>query len=327
MKKGCLIVIIVLAVLLALLAAGVFVAYRIGDQRMGLSQAPVISHEQAVKGDTRIRFVISPEKLAPFIAAYLPPKMQEAVARFMNAEDALSMVLPREIALLARSDILGKNMGLTLFANEKYLGRMIQERVNGSEFFSNIPQINWTTNGFELPERGFLYAEGNLPFPDSVEEDLNKLWPVAAKEPAAAAEGTSQAELVIDNRNGDILAVAGALVQASGQDWNLLKENQYGRTAIGIMESIHIGRLKADMMDMDTAAIQLRIDSDAEKGPGLQFLLSGLALPYLREHIKKNYALVLEGELPWNAGENAIIGSFKLTGLKPFLQSRLAQMQ
>jgi len=166
-----------------------------------------------------------------------------------------------------------------------------------------------------------------MPIPDSVEEELNKLWPVTAKEPAATAEGTSQAELVIDNRNGDILALAAALIQAAGQDWDALKANQYGRTAIGIMESIHVGRLKADMMDNDTASIQLRIDSDAEKGPGLQFLLSGLALPYVRDYIKKNYALVLEGDLPWNAGENAIIGSFKLTGLEPFLQSRLAQLQ
>ena len=275
MKKGCLIILAVLVVLLVLLAIGAFVAYRVGDARLGLSQSPVISHEEAVKGDTRIRFVLSPEKLAPFIAAYMPPNIEQAVGRYMKIEDILNTVLPREVALLARSDVMGKKLGVTLFANEKYLGRLIQERINGSEFFSNLPQLNWTTDGFELPERGFLVAEGNMPIPDSVEEELNKLWPVTAKEPAATAEGTSQAELVIDNRNGDILALAAALIQAAGQDWDALKANQYGRTAIGIMESIHVGRLKADMMDNDTASIQLRIDSDAEKGPGLQFLHCG----------------------------------------------------
>ena len=61
MKKGCLIILAVLVVLLVLLAIGAFVAYRVGDARLGLSQSPVISHEEAVKGDTRIRFVLSPE--------------------------------------------------------------------------------------------------------------------------------------------------------------------------------------------------------------------------------------------------------------------------
>ena len=159
MKKGCLIILAVLVVLLVLLAIGAFVAYRVGDARLGLSQSPVISHEEAVKGDTRIRFVLSPEKLAPFIAAYMPPNIEQAVGRYMKIEDILNTVLPREVALLARSDVMGKKLGVTLFANEKYLGRLIQERINGSEFFSNLPQLNWTTDGFELPERGFLVAE------------------------------------------------------------------------------------------------------------------------------------------------------------------------
>lgn len=322
MKKGCVIVLIVLAVLLVLLAVGVFVAYRVADERLGLSPAPPISHEQAVKGDARIRLVISPEKLAPFIPAYLPSEMQ---VQGLNLNTILDAVLPREVAVLAHSDVIGKKLALTFFANEKRLGLYIQNVVNASDFFSSLSQVTWVTDGFELPERGFLVAEGNLAIPDTVQETLFELWPTATTEPAATIKGMNQAELIIDNRNGDILAVAAAIAQANGQDWETLKDSQYGETVIGIMESIYVGRLEANLLDSDTADIALRIDSDEEKGPGLQFLLSGLALPYLRDYIKEQYGLILEGELPWNAEENAIIGSFKLTGLEAFIKSRLAQ--
>ncbi len=326
MKKGCMIALIVLAALLIIIIGGAFVSYKIGDQKYGLSLAPAISHERAMKGDTRIRLALYPDRVASFLPAYMPSNIKIPTG-LLEMDDVLRSALPREVAVLLNTDIQNKKLLLTLFANEKFFGRLMKDAANGSEFFTSVRQVHWLTDGFELPERGFLYAEGDMPIPDTVEEELYKLWPTAAKEPAAPIEGKSHAELVIDNRNGDIMTVAAALVQASGQNWDTLVETQYGATAIGIMESIRVGRLKANLMDTDTAAMDLRIDSDAERGPGLQFLLSGMALPYLRDFIKKQYNLILEGDLSWNADENAILGTFKLTGLEAFIKSKIAQGQ
>lgn len=324
MKKGCLIVLVILAVLLAVLVIGGFVAYNMVNERVGLSPSRVISHEELVVGDTRVRAVFNPLLLAPFAADYISPEMNLPV----NAEQVKQLmpyVLPREIALLARTDVLGHKLNLTLFANEQRGGKFLKEQINLSQALSQIKQITWTAEGIQLPERGNLFAEGAMDIPETVEQELLELWPTGAKEEAARIDGGNQLELVVDNRNGDILAMAAAFTQAAGQNWELVRGSQYGATVIGIVESIYVARLKANLTDKDTAVINLRIDSDAEKGPGLQMLMAGLALPALRETLKKNYNLDLEGELPWDADQNAVIGELRLTGLEAFIRSKIIQ--
>lgn len=322
MKKGCLIVLAILAVLLLALVVSLFIAYRVADTQFGLRLAPPITHEHLATGTTRIRLAVYPEKMANTLAAYIPSDVEIPTGPF-TLESLLRRFLPREIALLARTDVLGKKIYLTAFANEKYLGRAVKEAVNASEFFSQVRQVTWTSAGFELPERGLLFAEGNLSIPDAVEEEILELWPMKTAAPPAPIQGNSHVELVIDNRDGDILALAAALVQANGQNWELLRAHEYGTMAVGIIESIFVARLTADLVNTDMAQIHLRIDSDDAKGPGLQFLLSGLALPYLRDYLKNEHNLILEGELPWVATEKAIIGEFKLTGLAEFIGSKI----
>jgi len=324
MKKGCLIVLIILAVLLVVGVVGAFVAYNAFDARVGLGLSRPISHQEAVVGDTRIRCVVNPEKLAPFLADYIPANAQLPIDA-AQIKELLPYVVPREVALLARSDVMGRKLSITLFANEKRLGRLVQEYANTEDVLSNIKQIKWTTKGFELPERGFLFAEGDMTIPESVEKEIFTLWPTQAKEGPATIEGGNQVELVIDNRNGDILAVAAALATAQGQDWAALRASEYGGMAIGIIESIYVARIKANLMDKDTLSIDLRIDSDAEKGPGLQLLLSGLVVPAAKDYLKKNYALTLDGDVEWNAADNAIAGTLKITGLEAVIRGQLAK--
>lgn len=324
MKKGCLIVLIILAVLLIVGVVGAFVAYNAFDERVGLGLSRPISHQEAVVGDTRIRCVVNPEKLAPFVADYIPPNAEMPIDA-AQVKQLLPYIVPREVALLARSDVMGRKLSITVFANEKRLGRAVQEFANAEGILSKISQINWTTNGFELPERGFLLAEGDMPIPESVEKEIFELWPTQAKEGPATIEGGSQLELVVDNRNGDILAVAAALVTAGGEDWATLRASDYGAMAIGVIESIYVARVKANLTDKDTLSLDLHIDSDAEKGPGLQLLLSGLVIPGAKEQLKKNYGLVLDGDVKWNAADNTIAGNLKVTGLEAVIRAQIAK--
>ena len=322
MKKGCLIVLIILAVLLGAALVSAFVGFRIVNQRFGLRQAPVITHEELATGYTRIRLAVYPERMASFIAGYIPPDVEIPTGAF-EVNDVLAHLLPREVALLAHSDVLGRKIRLTLFVNEKRFGPLFREFINTSNLFTQARQVNWTTSGFLLPERGLLYAEGDINIPAAVEEDIFALWPVKSQAPPATIIGGNHAELVIDNRDGDILALAAAIVQANGQSWELARAQQEVSMAIGVIESIQIARLSVNLVDRDTAAIDLRIDSDAERGPGLQFLLSGLALPWLRDFLKNEHGLILEGDTPWNESESAILGSFKLTGLEALITQNI----
>ncbi|NLO33296.1 MAG: hypothetical protein GX117_08075 [Candidatus Hydrogenedentes bacterium] len=323
MKKGCLVVLIILAVLLALVVIGGFVAYSKYDTVLGLSESPVISHEEILVGDPRIRGIVNPLMAFPFLEEYITDDLDLPISPD-QVKMLLPYVLPREITLLADSDLQGNQFNLTLFINEQRLGNYLEEQINASNALEKIKQIQWDEEGVVLPQRGDLHVNGTLPIPDSVQDDLVKLWPTQTAQPAARIEGDNQLELVVDNRNGDVLALAAAGVEAAGQSWESLIANQFGATAIGIIESIQVLRIQANFIDKDTVKIHLNIASDEEKGPGLQMLLAGLALPALTKELQTNYALTLKGDLPWDANQNAIIGDLELSGIEYQIRAKLA---
>ena len=322
MKKGCVIVLIVLAVLLLLTAVAGVIAFNIADTHFGIRMAPEISHENLATRDTRIRMVIKPELLAPYLVEYIPEDAEVDTHGF-ELQEVLRHILPREIALLAASDMTSRNIEVTLFANEKRGGPFISLVVNEEDPFAEIPQIAWTSAGLELRERGTLAAEGLIAIPAGVEADLSKLWPTQSQQPPAAIEGNNHLELVIDNMNGDILALAAAVAAASGTPWEEVQKEQTASVAISVIKSISIARLAANMIDVDTAEIDLHIDADPETGAGLQFLISGVGLPQLKDLLREEYNLILEGDAVWNEAQHTVTGNFTLKGLEAFIKAKV----
>lgn len=322
MKKGCLIVLCVFVALCLGLVIALAVGYRIANERYGISLAPAISHETYATGDTRIRLLVTPDLLAEYVADYLPEDA-DVPAAGLEFGTILSQILPREIALLARADVITNRLRITLFANERRGGPLIESMVNESNVFAQAPQINWTSNGLELHGRGVLFAEGDIPIPSAVEPELLEIWPTRSQEAPAAIRGGHLAELVIDNRNGDILALAAAVATASGENWERMRAQDMADMVVNIIESIYVVRLTADLRDRDTAVFSLRIDMEEASGPGLQFLISGMAAPWLRDMLKNEHNLILAGDLHWNETESAIIGTYTLSGIEAFVEELL----
>jgi len=324
MKKGCLILLGIVAVLLLGLVIAGFVGFRIANQRFGVSLAPEISHETYADADTRIRLVINPELATSYIEAYLPDDVEINTAGFKLA-DVMNHVVPREMAFLAQSDVIGKKVRLTLFANERRGGPLLEMVVRESNVFANMPQISWTTAGLELRGRGALLAEGDIPIPEVAESEILSLWPTRAQAPPAQVRGGHLAELVIDNHNGDILAFASAAVTASGDDWEKLRAEGMADTVVNIIESIYLCRMTADMQDKDTIALALRIDMHEDKGPLLHSFLSYMATPWVRDTLRNEHNLVLKGEMLWNEEESAILGEYTISGIEAFVRKMLEE--
>jgi len=323
MKKGCLIVLIVLAVLFTLVVVAGVVGFNMLDKEFGIRMAPEISHETLATNNTRIRMVIKPELLAPYLVEYIPKDVEINTHGF-EMQEILNQVLPREVAVLARSDMAARKFFLTLFANEKRGGPFISAAVNQEDPFAKIKQIAWKTAGLELQGRGSLVAEGDLSIPAGVDQELVKLWPTRSQQPPAAIQGNNQLELVIDNRNGDILALAAAAAGASGKTWEEVRREQAANMAIGVIESIDVARIAANMTDKDTAEITLNIDANPDTGPGLQFLIASVGLPKLKDILKEDYNLILEGDAIWDDTKKAVVGNFTLKGLEAFVKERMA---
>ena len=324
MKKGCIIVLVVLAVLFLLLAIAGVVAFNVMDKNLGIRLAPEISHEVLALNDSRIRMVIKPELLSPYLIEFIPKDVEIDTHGF-EMQRILNELLPREIAILAHADMGAQSMHLTLFANEKRGGPFITELINAKNPFERVAQVIWTSMGFELRERGMVIAEGNLPIPGAVEAELLKIWPTRSQQPPATIQGNNQIELVIDNMNGDILAFTAAGVVAAGKSWEALRQEQMANMAIGIIESIGVVRGAANMIDNDTAEIDLNITADADSGAGLQFLISSVGLPGLKDLLKKDYGLILTGDSNWDEAKGAVVGKYTVTGLEEFIRQQIGE--
>ncbi|NLN92131.1 MAG: hypothetical protein GX130_02330 [Candidatus Hydrogenedens sp.] len=323
MKKVLLVILIVLGVLLIAIIAGGAIAWNKFDGELGLSASPVLQHQTVCDPGARLRLIANPLLLVPYLVDYLPEKLDLP----LNADQIKTLlphVLPRELAVLIKTDMNTHKAQLTVFANEQRLGRLFAKELNGQNLLAKVKQINWTSDGFELPERGNLFVQGTLAIPEAVEEELFELWPVQSKAAPAAIEGNHHLELVLDNNNGDLLALIAAGVSSGGQDWEAFRKSQEAEMAMGVVQTIQTARLAADLNDPNTATFILRIEADETGGPGLQFLLSGLALPWVTQYLKNEMDLTLSGDLQWNEAEKAILGSYTLTGLEAVIRQKMA---
>ena len=322
MKKGCIIVLIVLAVLFILTIVGAVVAFNVFDKQFGIRLAPEISHETLATDNTRIRMVIKPELLTPYLVEYIPEDIEVDTHGF-ELQEIMGHILPREIAVLARADMAARTVGITIFANEKRGGPFISLMVNEDNPFDRIRQIAWRSAGLELQGRGSLVASGDLAIPAAVETELLEIWPMRSSQPAATIQGNNQLELVIDNMNGDILALAAAGAAAAGTPWEEVRKEQAASMALGVIKSINVARIAANMIDKDTAEISLNIDADPDNGAGLHFLISSVGMPQLKDLLKEDFGLILTGDAVWDEEKFAVVGQYTLTGLEAFIKEQL----
>lgn len=315
----------------------------IEEQRYGLSLAPEVSHMLFADNESRIRLVINPDLLLEHIEHYLPEDLEIPGTGASNSE-RLSQLLPREIAMLARSDLPADKIYLTLFANERRGGPRIQAWINSSNIFARTPKVNWTSDGLELRGRGTLVAEGVLTFPASLKETQLRLRPTHVQDQPTAIKGGHLAELAVDNINGDILSLVSVVADLSGEDWlNIMwcllppysfiwpggigaPSAEQAAMVSNIVDHIDAICVTADLKDENTIALSLHIDMpNTEARDGTINLLSQITFPVIGGLIQKNFNLVLDGSMQEDEAENSIVGNYTLSGIQGYFKDMLKE--
>ncbi len=327
MKKGCLIALLAFVLLIVAAVAVLGVAYARASRQFGLAEAPAISHETVATGNTVLRVVFKPETISPLLAQLIPAEqIPPSLAKMGYAPDKwLPYILPREGAILAAPDMANNKLNLTFFVNEKRGGPFIVDLLNNrtdikaQNPLNNIPGVTWDGQGATLAERGALELRGSMAIPDTVEPAILKSWkPTPPVEPLRI-EGAHTLEAVMDNRNGNILAVYGALMAAQGRDWEvLLKDPNVGAMVSGVLPDILDIRAAADLIDFDTATVNLRVDATAEKGPGLEFMVK-MVWPNVLEAAAQQ-GITVKGEPLWDQQKGALLIDLTLSGFRPALE-------
>jgi len=214
-KKGCLIVALVLVVLvLAGLGGGAWY----GSRLIGLGEAPEVTHEKLVAKDTRLIAVVRPRELLPLIEKHVLPLLDSVpapnfVKSLMRSYAAQS--LPNEIALLGNLDAAKGAYRARLFINERYFGPAVAQFTANPAKFADVIQVNYELPVFTLPERGVLTTERSFQLLRGLDDVVARYWPEDGGEPLRA-EDKHLFEVVFDNRTGDLLHVLGARACAQG---------------------------------------------------------------------------------------------------------------
>lgn len=319
MKKGCLIVLILLAVLVF----GLGVAAVVGARSAGLFAGPAISHDTLATAKTRFWVVVNPEPMLPVLMPLVPAEIPDnPLPVAFNPQKWIGSFLPRELALLAAPNFATGKTELTLFVNERRGGPAIVEMVRQQGALPNIPQVQWAEQGIELPERGNLQMRAFMPIPDGVEEVILENWKQRQTIEPLRVSGNHQIEALLDNRNGDLLGLAAAVVQATGGNWAELFEQQKDRI-MPILPGIHDIRLAVDLVDLNRATAVLRIDASEESGMTLQFLL-GMAWVQVVAGAESKYGVTIKGEPQWDAEKGAVIANLDITGIENHIRGAVA---
>lgn len=317
MKKGCLIVVLI-CVLLALAAGG---AAALAAKRAGLFAAPVVSHATLVTPKNRLSLIVNPESAVTALLPMFPPSIPLGPLA-VDPKKWVARVLPYEVALLATPNLATGKIEATVFINERRGGPALVEMAK-QQPLPEIPGVTFAPEGLQLPARGNLQLRATMPIPESVEAVIAENWKQTPPSEQLLPEGTHHLELILDNRNGDLLTFASALVNANGGDWDALFAEKGGQI-MPFLPGTHDVRIGLSLVDLNTAKGQLRIDATADSGVGLAFLL-GMGWVYAVGEAKTQYGLDITGEPKWVDEKEAIIADFEIKGLEPHLRKLTAK--
>ena len=241
MSKKLVAFIIFVALLIILAGAGLVADANYGAVR----SSPRISHETLAKPQTRALVVIDTPKTKDFIK-------QQLLKDVPVPGWVLPLALPHEAALIVDVDYEMNGMDLTLFVNDKRLGPVIRDKMNGVQLPAPLNQ--WFTSPAKLEARGKIIRKGGATLNHMLLARVEDQWADAAVSDRLRVQGGHMLEVVLDNRDGAAIAILGSIAAAQGLP---LDEMTLGR--LGMVRDLASLRLQADLLPDDSAKLHLEL--------------------------------------------------------------------
>lgn len=188
---GLLAVIVVVAVIAAVVADVKFQAVR---------SAPPYSHTTVAAAGHSQRIVIVPDRGRDYLLKH--------ILQYSGAPDALvSRVLPYEAAILLDPDLDTGETAVLVFVNERRMGPVLADTVNGIGIEQAVPMVAWDGEGMVQQHRGVLVMRGTLTIPETYRTIVRQEWGSVTPMKPMEIEGGHLLEAVLDNRDGAACAL------------------------------------------------------------------------------------------------------------------------
>lgn len=312
--------------LLVVIAGAAGFGYYQAEQNLGLSESPRVGFEEVLDPSVRLAVVLQPEKGLEYVKGLLPERISQMPSWLpWNLHELLDRGMVREAALLVAPDDATDRLNATLFVNEKRGGPAIVAQGSTQPFFTQSAPIVWNTPALELPSRGLLRGGAHVPMADTVTEAVRAYWQAATNPVAIEITRNHLAEAYLDNSDGALLSIAGAMAEAYGGKVDSIMADQNARDIITTIGAL---RVAADITGPDTITIQLAVtpavNSTEENQKKIPFVVNFLAFPFLSNEAKKR-GLTLE----WSENKKTalvdglITAEMKLSGFREQLQNQI----
>lgn len=326
MKKGCLFAAV--AVLLLLGIAAITAAIVING-KVGYTEAPEIRYETRLPEAARLVAVLRPERARDYLVGLLPaqPVQWPAYLPF-NLHEAVEYFMPREIAFGGGADYRKGVLALEVFINERRGGPAFVAASQRRPVLREIPRIQWSQPEFALEERGVIRAQGTLPLPQDAEIHVLDRWQPKRGNIVRALPREHLLEAVLDNHDGDAMAMAGAIGELHGVTLSEIFSDPTAREMVSAMDYLLV---HADLTGPDELTVTAELVLVPDHNPALRFMAQGgigMGFPIAQRWAQENLGLRIEfkdGIAPLWVDDRRMRGAYVVTGFRERLDQAIAR--
>ena len=285
--------------------------------------APALRHAEYLCPETAVRAVLCPARVQSYVSSLAP-----MATRFVRGIPKLSSMqggpirfdwlhkMPLEMAFLFDQAFPGR-FGVTLFLQEHPTGEPLDELVDSSSFLGDLQPIVWSSPRLRREPKGRLLVEGQLTVPTYVQELATRIWPHYQPVETPPIGGNHFLEISINNCNGALLQLQGALVDLF-VPW---ADPQLQETLNASTQNVLEARAFADLAGDDHLVFHVELQCT---DPGSAGTLAGVcraAGQALSTYLQSSQGFALEGAV---AAERArVVADYHLRGFEPRLRHAL----
>ena len=285
--------------------------------------APAVRHAEFLRPDTAVRVVICPARVQSYVSSLAP-----TATRFVHGIPRLSSMqggpirfdwihkMPLEMAFLFDQAFPGR-FGVTLFLKEHPTGEPLDELVDGSDFLGDLQPISWSSSRLRRETGGRLLAEGQLAIPPDIQEQANQVWPQYQPVEPPPIRGNHFLELGINNCDGALLQLQGALVNLFAPWADLQLQQSLNAATRNVLEA----RATADLAGGDRLAFHVELKCADPGSADALAAVGRAAVQALSGYLQASQGFTLEGA--FKTDQAGIVADYQLSGFEPRLRHAL----
>ena len=306
MKRGCMVGVIVLAVVLIALLVTALVMDRRYELLFASGRIP---HEQLASPDMGLRVSIQPTQAGDYLYNIVKRK-QPNVPQW-----ALLRILPYEAAFMLEPK--GDSIQSTFYVNAQRLGPQVASYIREANLASQLSFVQWESPVPEARERGVLVMHGTLAANTTALDYARLTWREFTPSSSLPLEGNHFVEAVLDNRAGSGFITLASVLAANG-----VPDDQLGPESLlaTLAQTLTEARVTADIVDGNEVDLTVRLvyrdEGLQEQATTIKFVYD-MAFGRISQYLTDTFGAELDGAAGWDG--STLLGRYRLKDMDRLL--------